>query len=385
MEIKKTLRIIIRVLALILTVLLVIGAVWLVANRDRFTSDALSRWYRYLTISRNDTGVAEAFPYEGQPDDQFADLDKGLLVASSSGIRLYSVSGTLYYNLAVPMEHPALCTGGNHAAVYSVGGNTLSVVDSAGELASLPLTDGIYFSASLNEQGYLATVSRENNYKSVVTVYDADCAPVSALRLTSRFASDALVSADCRSVAVLTIGMSSESTFETTFALYALDGSDQPYATCSLGNDTVLALRPDGEGYKILGEKGLYFVTEDGTLSASYSFGGNYLKACDLGGDGTVAVLLSKYTTGTSSTLAVVDRTGAVQASMPINEQVSAIACRDRYVAILTATRLELRTAAQLESHYTLSETNSARNLVLRTDGSAILISADSASLYIPE
>lgn len=379
----KKVNLFVRALALLLTIALVVGAVWLVANRDRVTLDALSRWYRYLTLSRSDDGMADSFSYEGQVSDLFADLDGRLLVAASSGIRLYSTGGTEYYDLAVTMNAPALSVGAKHAVVYDVGGSALTVVDVRGEVDSLPLESGCYLAATLNSKDYLTTVSRQEGYKAVVKVYDNNYQPIYTLRITSRFVLDAVVAPDGQSVAVLTIGLSENHTFETSFALYSL-GSSEPYATCSLGNDVVLSLYEANGIYRVLGEQGLYFLSDEGTLLASYPFQGQYLKAASLTGKDFAAVLLGKYSSGTTATLVVLGVDGTILGSETVNDQVSTLACRGPYVALLTATQLALRTSS-LAPYYTLSDTGGARNLTLREDGSCILISNQGANLYIPE
>ena len=54
-----------------------------------------------------------------------------------------------------------------------------------------------------------------------------------------------------------------------------------------------------------------------------------------------------------------------------------------RYVAVLTGDRLDIYTA-DLELYSTLEGTQGARTVLLLEDGSAILISSDSASFYVP-
>ena len=59
------------------------------------------------------------------------------------------------------------------------------------------------------------------------------------------------------------------------------------------------------------------------------------------------------------------------------------IAAAGRYVAVLTGDRLDIYTD-KLELYSTLDGTQGARTVLLMPDGSAILISVDSAGFYIP-
>ena len=54
-----------------------------------------------------------------------------------------------------------------------------------------------------------------------------------------------------------------------------------------------------------------------------------------------------------------------------------------RYIAVLTGKQLNIYTR-DLELYATLDSTQGAREVLLMEDGSAVLISADSASFYVP-
>ena len=78
----------------------------------------------------------------------------------------------------------------------------------------------------------------------------------------------------------------------------------------------------------------------------------------------------------------MVDAQGEKQ-TLSLNEQVLSIAAAGRYLAVLTGDRLDIYTD-ELELYSTLDGTHGARNVLLMSDGSAILISAGSAAYYIP-
>ncbi len=59
------------------------------------------------------------------------------------------------------------------------------------------------------------------------------------------------------------------------------------------------------------------------------------------------------------------------------------IAAAGRYFAVLTSDRLDIYTD-ELTLYSTLKGTRGARTVLLMPDGSAILVSEDSAGFYIP-
>jgi hypothetical protein len=93
--------------------------------------------------------------------------------------------------------------------------------------------------------------------------------------------------------------------------------------------------------------------------------------------------LLGKYRAGSQATLEVVDGSGVVSGQLAIDEQVLSLSAAGRYFAILTGDRLDIYTS-DMTLYSTLTGTQGARKVLMMSDGSAILISAESASFYVP-
>ena len=84
------------------------------------------------------------------------------------------------------------------------------------------------------------------------------------------------------------------------------------------------------------------------------------------------------------ATLLTVDAAGQELAALELDDQVLDLDAAGRYVAVLTAARLELYTR-DLELYASLDTTGGARDVVLRSDGTAWLITGETARLFIPE
>lgn len=385
---KKTNRFV-RLMAFLATAALILGAVALVAYRDKLNIDALKRWYTYRNLERSESGQAE-FYVDGGFSGLYANLDGDLICCSAgSGVRLYSDSGVLYATRAVNLEEPMLDVSGKYAAVYDAGGRELFLYAQREEVFSLSLPAGQpLISAGVNQHGWLAVVTQESGYKGAVTVYNGSHQAVMKVRLSSRFVLDAAVSPDARSLAVLTVGLSGGS-FDCQVDFYRLDRVDrggednQPDWSCSLENNTVLDLRWDGSGIWALGESALCVVSPDGTLAGSYSYDGSYLKAFSLEGEDSAALLLGRYRAGSSAQLLTVGPDGEVRGSLEFQEQVLSISAAGRYVAVLTAGRVDIYDRT-LESYASLENVHAARRVIMRTDGTALLLGAGTVWLFIP-
>ena len=68
----------------------------------------------------------------------------------------------------------------------------------------------------------------------------------------------------------------------------------------------------------VLGEDRVSAVSEDGSVTGSYSLGRNYLKGCSFGGNGFAVLLLSRYRAGSAGQAVVVGPDGTETASLTL-------------------------------------------------------------------
>lgn len=379
---KKKPNPILRLLAFLLTLALLLGAVALVAYRDRINLDAIKRYFTYRSLERSDSGQIDAFQFDSSGRGGFSSLGDDLLVWSSAGIRFYSPSGVEYLNDALSLLHPVADIRDDAAVVYDAGGTILRVYADRTQIFSLDAEQGHeILSARMGPGRTLAVVTRETGYKGVVTLYGSNFQPTMAIRISTRYIMDAIPSQDGKTTAVLTVGQSNNA-FESTLALYDKTG-DEAFAQCSLGNNAILDLSCSGDMFWALGETGLSIVSTDGNTNLTCDYGGAYLKDYSLGGDGYAALLLGKYRAGSSTTLTTVDSKGETIAALDLEDQILDLAASGRYVAVLTASTLTIYTR-DLQPYALLDNTMGARNVVLRSDGTAYLASGETAQLCIP-
>ncbi len=384
--VKKPPNLFVRFLAFLVTLALMVGAVALVVNYDKLNFDSIKRWFTYRNLERSESGQSESFVFEGGESSQFAVLDHELLVCSGKDVRLYSGSEQVSLDQAISIQNPVVDTVGNAALVYDAGGQSLFVYRDRAEVFSLSLEDGQQLlAASMNSQGWLVVVSQESGYKGIVTVYDNTFSPQIQLHLSSRFVMDAVLSTDSKSLALLTLGLN-DNAFESRVDFYQLNRTEEetePDWTCPVGGDVILAMRWDNSGIWALGETSLSILSTDGTVTGSCNYGDLYLKGFSLDGDGTAVLLLGKFRAGTSAELWVVNADGETQAFLSIEEQVLSLSAAGRYVALLTADRLDIYNQ-DLEVYSTLEGTQGAQTVLQQSDGSAMLIDSTTARLYVP-
>ena len=376
-----------RLLAFLLTAALVLGAVFLVANWQKLNFDSIKRYFTYRSLSKNENGQVESFSYDGDSDSVFACLGDDLLVCSSSGVRLYSPSGTPWLEQNFHMDHPAAAVGGSSALVYDAGGSDLFVYSNREQIFSYSGENGLpVLSASLSAQGQLTIVTQASGLKGAVTVYDNSFQPILGVNLSSRFVTDAILSPDGKTLALATSGQT-DGVYDSQISFYSVDrtgGGNDPDAVYSLGNNTVLKLSWPSGPLRVLGENSLALVNPDGSLAGEYSYNGRYLKGCSLDGDGFCTLLLGKYRAGTSAQLVTVDLTGTETAALSLEEQVLSLSSSGRYLSVLTADTMDIYTQ-DLALYHTAQGTQGARKVLQRADGSVTLIAGETARLYLPD
>ena len=368
-----------RILAFFLTAALVLGSVFLVANWQKLNFDFIRRYFAYHSLKRNEHGQVESFSYDGGLNSSFIRVGGDLLVCSAGGVRLYSESGAAYVDQVCALTNPVLASSGDTALVYDAGGRDLFVYKDHALAFSLNASEGhTLLAASLSAQGRLV--------KGSVTVYDESFQPSWGVNLSSRFVTDAILSPDGNTLAVLTAGQTA-GVYDSQISLYSQNhaaGDSTPDAVCSLGNNAALKVAWPSGPLRVLGETALCYVGADGTLSGSYSYAFRYLKGFSLEGDGFSTLLLGKYRAGTEAELVTVGTDGEVIASLPLDQQILSLSSAGRYLSILTADGLSTYTS-DLKLYHSSADLPGTRKILQRPDGTVTLLGDENARLYLPD
>lgn len=373
----------VRLLALLVTAALVLGALVLVVYRDRFNLDALKRWLAYRDLDTSATGQAAPFTHAGGDQLSVAYLENGLLFSSASGAHYYSFSGETYAEEVLAMEHPVLSASANAGVVYDAGGQSLFLMRGTEEVFALTLEgDADLLSARVNDSGWLAVTAQQSGYKGAVTVYNHQNEKVIQISLSSTFVVDAALSPDCKTVAVVTMGQEG-GLFRSEVLLYPVDRTE-PSARRSLDGCTVLDLHYDADTLWVLGEDRLMSLSLPDLEVQTYSFGRSYLKGCSFGGEGFALLLLGRYRAGSADQAVAVGVDGAPLSTLELTTPVLDYDSAGGYFCLLTGSQLSLFTPSGTP-YAALDDTRGARYTALSSNGSALLADAQRAWLYIPE
>ena len=354
----------------------VLGVVALAAWRDGTGFDALRRYFAYGAGSGSGT-----IRYEASTANRFAALDGGVAILSDRELTVCKDDGTEVCRLSLSLGSPALAECRGRAVAYDVGGTELYVVDISGKKFHLSL-DGAITAASLNGGGYLAVTAEAPNCKSAVSVYDPSGTEIFLFKSAQRFLSTASVTEDGKTLAAVALGQEG-GVFTSSILLYDLTkDAQEPQETVAIPDDLVFTLGATGTSLAALGQDGLSFLPLAGE-SKRYDFAGQYLRGYHFGGEGFTLLQLNRYQSGSAGKLVTVDADGQVLGELELREEVLDLSAAGRYAAVLYTDRCVIYSSA-LQEYASLVGTDGIRAVLQRTDGSALLLGAEEARLFVP-
>ena len=348
----------------------VLAAVLLVASlTDTTAFDGLRRSITYARAKKDETGCAQLYHYAADRTSCFASLDGSLAIVTNSQLLVMQENGQVVCNETVKWTSCTVAQNQGIAAAYDIGGTDVYVLNAHGLVRRITC-GGEILSVTLTQEGRLAVTINERGYKAAVEVYDEDGVKEFAFHSADSFLMTASVSGDGQEMAAVTMGQS-QGAFTSSVVLYKLNRQD-PYASCDLAGVAVYDLGLVGKRYCAVAEDGLHFIDRKGRAAASYSYDGGVLRRCSLGGDGYAAVLLGRYKVGSQLRLVTVNSDGKELGSLDLDGDVLSMSACGRYVAVLFADRLVIYNK-NLKEYATLQGVSSAGDVLMRSDGSAVL------------
>lgn len=367
-------------LALLAVAAVLAGIVTAAVLLDRSGFDGLRRSIIYAKAVKDENGCAQLYRYNSDQSGHFASLDGSLVSVSMHQLTVLDEKNRTLYDESVKFQTPSLQSRGGRAVAYDVGGTEVYVLSDKGLVYKLDCA-GEVLNASLNQKGWLTVVCGESGCKAAVRVYDAEGEAVFAFRSSDRFVMTAALSADSRTLAAVTMGQ--ENGVFASYVVFYRVNSDKEAGRCTLRGSVVYDLNAAGSGFCAVTEEQLCFLSGDGVMTAAYDYGGDYLRRVSVSDDGYAAVLLGRYRTGTQHRIVTVNGEGKELAALEIDAEVASLSAAGRYVAVLTGEELVIYDK-QLKPCAQLQEVSQAREVLMRSDGSAVLAGSMAASLYLP-
>lgn len=362
---------------LVVTILIVLGVVTVALLGEGNYLDRFRRWLNYGSATEENQ-----YLFAADEHNRFGQIGEYLVLLNQNYLQFLSEDGTAYQAVeGVAMSQPALDVGKDTVVAYDVGGQNLLLASPEAVMMEQSLSGTYrYISARLNSKDWLAVTAEKSGYKGGVSVYNNEQELVYEADISSQFVIDAMVSEDCKSLIVVTLG-EENGAFCTRLVRYNLD-STEPASVDVLTDHLSFDLGVVGSSYASVAEGELAFTTGTGSVAGIYSFGDLFLADYSLG-EKYAAVLLNRYRAGSIGKLVTVDDRGQVIASMDVSDEILDISVAGDYLAVLQSNALVLYTQ-DLQVYSRLENTSYASRVLANADGSALVITNSSAWRYLP-
>lgn len=368
-----------RIVVFVVIVIAVCSAVGLILFQESINFDALRRWVKYFNI--RDEGTEDLYTFDAHNSNRYGACGNGLAVASVGGLVYYQENGNERFTIQSQLSLPQLCTAGKMMLAYDVGGTQLLTADINGERVSLS-TEQAILDADLAPNGSFCYSSSMSGYKSVLTVYN------SSGDLSYRWLSSSTYMPTCaiseKGTLLAAVGLgASDGAFESSIYFFRTD-SENVLSAVSLGNVLIYDLYfTTSDTVCALGETAVYYVKSDGSILAEYAYSEPFLKDYHTGGEGFLTLALNMYRAGNRNSVITVDDAGKELASLYLGQEILDLSACGNYVAILTSDQLTIYTSS-LELYAETVEIGAATSVLMREDGSALLLGAGTGWLFLP-
>lgn len=356
-------------------VLVLILLIWfLLANTT--VLDGVKRTFRYLG------GDYGSIHFETYGVGTYALVDTDFAVATQGGVTLFSETGDTLGRIQQSFSNPALKSNGARLLIYDIGGTHFSQMDRSGKTVFEVTATGRIFDADLSSAGYSALLYSGEDSHACLDIYHPSGTLLYHRASSSRYLGVCAVSPDGSYAAAAAFGQESVA-FTAAVQIFRTDseadpielalGSQMIYDLAFVGRDTVCAVA----------ENGLYFYRTDGTAVGEYLLDGSALTGYSFGGDGFVALTLDLYESSSRRCITVLNTTGEITATADLDESPVHVSACGSYASVLTAQGLSVFTR-ELRVSSTTGNSGSYTNAYVRSDGTAVMVSAGTAELYIP-
>lgn len=370
-----------RVVILAVIVLAVLGAVSLFLFNDELNLDGVMRRFKY--IGAEDEEGFGSYSFDSHSSNRYASFDDGLVVASISGLTLFDENGMERSVVQQQIDTPQLLSNDEIAVIFDVGGYDLVALhEEDGEVLRLELTHPI-LDADLSSDGAICVSTSDSGYKSVLQVYNDEQDLIYRWLSSSTYFPLCAITEDGEQMAAVAVGQA-DGVFESCVCFFRTD-SEQIGKQVSLGNELIYDLVfISSDVLCAVGEKSVQYLTLSGEHLGSYTYDERYLKHFDCGGDGFLTLTMNMYRAGNRySLITVEDESAEVIADTFIGQEILDVSASDRYIAVLSPGKLTVYT----KTHSIYSETTQvgdATSVVMRDDGSVLLLGGGEGTLYIP-
>lgn len=244
------------------------------ANRDDITIEGLQYLIRYINLDTNVYSYESNFrkiAYSADSEISFGMFRNDFVIADSTSLNIYSISGLNILNESSFFSTPIIETSNRHLLIYDLGGNSYATYNTFSKLFGETLPYPISGAAN-SDSGLYAIVTKTPEYRSAVYVYDTNHRLISRI-LKDKMVMDISLKPDGSSILVVS-AYNQDGDFNTEI-MTSDPYSDSNVMLINLYNMMPLKAYYGKDGFTVLCDSKLLFYTNAGILKSEYSYGGD--------------------------------------------------------------------------------------------------------------
>jgi len=367
-------------LVAVLAILVILFVLLLIFTGGTLRLDVLRRNLTHLGQDRSENGLTGELSFVNHQGSSIRAYGNGLLIASRTGVEVLDGEGQEVLLASASMATPDVYVSGERAFACDVGGTDYVILDGK-SISAMTATAEPIITASMNDAGYIAITTEQSTYKASVFVIGPDNTQLLQQNISSGYVTAAAVSHDGSALNVALLSYE-DGRILTRIVRYPIGNTQQRETV--IEDEMVLELHAFPSGRLCaLTEKRALFLSEDLGEVKAYDFGSSYLKGFSFDAAEKCVLLLREYESGGDCRLAVLDQSGSVEGEGAIDGEVLSISAAGRYVGALYYDRLEIYDL-NVALYDETTDTGSATRLIMREDGSVLLLSYGTARTYLP-
>ncbi len=363
------------VIGYVLLSALVVTAVFLVANRDKITSDVIRNAIN--AVLSGGVPHAEELNFSADFTNSFALYEDGIAVLSSSGIELIDNSNIVRMSHAINMSKPVMKVSGENLIAYDVGMQNILCISGYTLKQSLTYPAEI-ISADINSSGWYVVLADESGSKATAAVFDSDGKEIYKWYSSERYITSAAIADDNTRMVLGGLG-STGASISATVMLMRFD-EEMPYATYDCGDTVILDMRwISSDTIAVLTEDSILMLDGSGNLRGRYDFSGSYLNEYSFESSEMIALRVADSNIGENSVLVTLDTEGELLGSLAVSDVLD-ISCGGEFVGVLTNDSIVVYNNILKEQSTTDAEEGSKKILI--ADGGNGYVLTSSAAYY---
>ena len=295
--------------------------VMLLFFRENITYSNLMYLVRDLdTDNSASAGAYAGITYDGQYAEKFALFKSRIAVAGTTGLTLYDSSGSKEAEYDCSYTNPGLEVSEKYALMYDAGDKSYSIYTSVARVLS-EKSDQIIEAAAVSDSGYFALLTRSEEAKFLVTVYNGSFKPVTKY-YKDKYVIDLALNKTGSEAAIVSAATENSSVYCEVSLLKI--GTEE---TVSLKYDGLMPISAryadDGSLFVMCDTALLSF--RDGEISWRHDFTGMTPVSFDIDKN-TAAVTCSENAIGSVNAVLVFDINGNVLYNITLEHKISATA-----------------------------------------------------------